>query len=186
MSRLPYVHQTQRLGMRRYVAEDAQMLGPVFADPYAATFYPAMNTSEAIERWVNWNLKNYEAFGFGLWALELLDTGLFIGDAGITYQTVEGARILEVGWHVHPAFRSSGYATEAALACLRFAFADLQADSLSSIVDPANIASIKVAKRVHAAKREVQGKHGPMLLFCTTAFQFAARQGTLHPTTGAQ
>jgi RimJ/RimL family protein N-acetyltransferase len=163
--------------MRRYVAEDAPALGAVFADPYAATFYPAMNTAEAFERWVHWNLKNYEDFGFGLWALELLETGQFIGDAGVTYQTVEGARILEVGWHVHPAFRSLGYATEAAQACLRFAFTDLQADSLSSIVDPANIASIKVATRVHAAKREVRGKTGPMLLFCTTASEFAARLG---------
>ena len=50
MSREPYVHQTPRLGMRRYIAEDAEALRPVFADPYAAMFYPAMNTTEALER----------------------------------------------------------------------------------------------------------------------------------------
>ena len=175
MSLKPYVHQTQRIGMRRYVPEDAEALRPVFSDPYAAKFYPAMNTAEAIERWIKWNLKNYDDYGFGLWALELLETGLFIGDAGITYQTVEGSRILEIGWHVHPEFRSLGYATEAAQACLKFGFVNLQADTLSSIVDPANIASIKVATRVHAAKREYEGKNGPRLLFSTTASQFAAR-----------
>ena len=175
MSREPYVHQTPRLGMRRYVAEDAEALRPVFADPYAAMFYPAMNTTEALERWINWNLKNYDDYGFGLWALELLDSSLFIGDAGITFQTVEGVRILEIGWHVHPAFRSLGYATEAAQACLAFGFSNLQAHTLSSIVDPANAASIKVATRVHASQREYQGKHGPMLLFGTTAAQFSAR-----------
>jgi [ribosomal protein S5]-alanine N-acetyltransferase len=175
MSRTPYLLQTRRLGMRRYAHSDVGALGAVFADPYAAKFYPMMNTTAALERWVDWNLQNYETHGFGLWALELLDTGLFIGDAGITYQTPEGERILEVGWHVHPDFRSLGYATEAAQACVTFGFKNLQAGALSSIVDPANLASIKVATRVHEGRRVYSGKAGPMLLFSTTAAEFAAR-----------
>ena len=171
----PYVLQTQRLGMRRYAVTDADALRSVFADPYAARFYPAMNQPEALDRWIAWNLKNYEDYGFGLWALELIEGGAFIGDAGITYQMVEGDRILEIGWHIHPTFRSTGYATEAGEACLRYGFHDLKAASLSSIVDPANFASIKVASRVHAEKRQYKGKNGLMLLFGTTASQFAAR-----------
>jgi hypothetical protein len=42
-------------------------------------------------------------------------------------------------------------------------------------VDPANTASIKVATRVHEGRREYPGKSGPMLLFSTTAVEFAAR-----------
>ena len=162
-----YVFQTERLGLRRYVAEDLEALRPVFADPYAAQFYPAMNTTAALERWIGWNLRNYEDHGFGLWALELLQTGVFIGDAGITCQIPEGERILEIGWHIHPAFRSLGYATEAARACLHYGFSTLGAPSLSSIVDPANAASIQVATRVHAGRRQYAGKTGPMLLFST-------------------
>ena len=173
--RQPYVLQTARLGMRRYTMADAEPLRAVFADPYAAKFYPAMNQQEALERWIHWNLKNYEDHGFGLWALELLESGLFIGDTGITYQTVEENRILEVRWHIHPDFRFRGYATEAAKACLGFGFAKLQAESISSIVDPANAASIKVASRVHASKHEYQGKNGTMLLFGTSSAEFAAR-----------
>jgi RimJ/RimL family protein N-acetyltransferase len=157
---------------------DVEALRAVFADPYAARFYPAMNRQEALERWVAWNLKNYQDHGFGLWALELLETGLFIGDAGITCQTVEGNRILEIGWHVHPAFRSRGYATEAGEACLGYGFAVLRAPALGSIVDAANGASIRVASRIHATMREYQGRNGRMLLFGTTAAQFAARPGS--------
>jgi RimJ/RimL family protein N-acetyltransferase len=175
MRRQPYVIQTERLGMRRYVVSDIGDLRPVFADPYAAKFYPAMNQPEALARWINWNLKNYDEYGFGLWALELLENGLFIGDAGITYQNVAGERILEIGWHIHPSFRSLGYATEAGNACLQFGFKGLHAANLGSIVDPANIASIKVASRVHAEKREYEGNGGPMLLFTTTKAQFAAK-----------
>lgn len=178
MSRTPYILQTRRLGMRRYVAEDLESLRPVFADPYAAKFYPTMDTTAALERWITWNTKNYADDGFGLWALELLETGQFIGDAGITHQTVEGQRMMEIGWHIHTAFRSLGFATEAAKACLKFGFTALRATTLSSIVDPANIASIKVASRVHAGKREYPGKQGPMLLYGTTAAQFSARLAT--------
>ena len=100
---------------------------------------------------------------------------MFIGDAGITYQSSEGERILVVGWHVHPQFRSLGYATEAAQTCMTFGFERLQAGALCSIVDPANTASIKVAKRVHEGWRTYAGKRGPMLLFSTTSAEFAAR-----------
>jgi RimJ/RimL family protein N-acetyltransferase len=175
MPRQPYILQTQRLGMRRYATTDEDALRAVFADPYAATFYPAMNQQEALDRWITWNLKNYDDYGFGLWALELIESGVFIGDAGITYQNAEGNRILEIGWHIHPAFRSMGYATEAGEACLRYGFLNLNPATLSSIVDPANPASIKVASRVHAARRVYQGKNGSMFLFSTTASQFAAR-----------
>lgn len=166
---MAYLLQTERLGFRRYVASDSEWLGPVFADPYAAQFYPAMGTTEGIDRWIHWNLKNYEEFGFGLWALELLDTGTFIGDAGITWQTAEGQRILEIGWHIHPAYRAQGYATEAGKASLDFGFKTLQPQSLSSIVDPANAASMKVASRVHKERREYEGKYGLMLLYYTSA-----------------
>lgn len=74
-----------------------------------------------------------------------------------------------IGWHIHPAFRSLGYATEAGKACLAFGFKTLQAPLLGSIVDPANAASIKVALRVHQARREYKGKNGPMLLYYTDA-----------------
>lgn len=174
MSDRPYLLQTRRLGMRRYTHDDMGALGAVFADPYAAKFYPAMNTELALERWIHWNLRNYEDHGFGLWALELLDTGVFIGDAGITYQTPQAERFLELGWHVHPDHRRQGYATEAARACMAYGFQRLQAGALGSIVDPANVASIQVATRVHASHREYTGKSGPMLLFNTTAAEFAA------------
>ena len=169
MSSQPYILKTTRLGFRRYRVSDEELLLPVFADPYAAQFYPAMGQREGIARWINWNLKNYDEYGFGLWAIELLGSGAFIGDAGITYQTVEDQRILEIGWHIHPDFRARGYATEAGRECLRFGLNSLHAATLSSIVDPANTASIKVALRVHTQLRHFQGKSGQMHLYYTHA-----------------
>jgi RimJ/RimL family protein N-acetyltransferase len=169
-----YLLQTPRLGLRRLVMGDLELLRPVFADPYAAQFYPAMGQTERLVRWIQWNLQNYADYGFGLWALESLDTGVFVGDAGITYQTVEGQRVLEIGWHIHPQHRRQGLATEAGRACLDDGFRQLQAAALCSIVDPANAASIQVASRVHARSRMFQGSQGPMHVFSTEAPRHAA------------
>jgi RimJ/RimL family protein N-acetyltransferase len=167
MSSLPYILKTMRLGFRRYRLSDEDRLLPVFADPYAAQFYPAMGQRAGIARWINWNLENYDRYGFGLWALESLEDGAFIGDAGITYQNVEDQRILEIGWHIHPDFRARGYATEAGRACLQFGFNGLNVTTLSSIVHPANAASVKVAMRVHDQHRLYQSKNGEMHLYYT-------------------
>ena len=169
MSSPLYILQSERLGFRRYRASDGELLRPVFADPHASQFYPAMGEQEGVDRWINWNLKNYDEFGFGLWALELLGSGVFVGDAGITHQNVGDQRILEIGWHIHPDFRARGYATEAGRECLKFGFSTLHATTLSSIVDPGNFASMKVASRVHAQQSHYEGKSGSMLLYYTHA-----------------
>ena len=68
-----------------------------------------------------------------------------------------------------------GHAPEAAHACMQFGFTNQQAMALTSIVDPANGAAIKVATRAYRGQRECAGKSGPMLLSSTIAAQFAAR-----------
>ena len=145
----------------------------MFADPGAALFSPAMHEPAALDRWIAWNLVNYEQHGFGPWELELLDGGRFVGDAGITYPSVEGRRVPEIGDHVRRSLRARGFATEAAQVCPVHAFTALNAEFVCSIVDPRNAPSIKAAGRLHAARREFAGTHGRMLLFHTSAQQFA-------------
>ena len=159
--------RTNRLVIRRFVQQDAKLLEPVFMDDYSQRFYPSINTPEAVEGWVAWNMKLFKEQGLGLCAVELASEGSFVGDAGLSYQTVEGERILEVGWHIHPAFRSRGYASEAGKAFREYAFETFGVACLGSVVDPTNEASIKVASRVHTECRSYQGKSGPMLLFYT-------------------
>jgi RimJ/RimL family protein N-acetyltransferase len=138
----------------------------VFADPYAREFYPEMEDRAKVRKWIEWNLGNYDEFGYGLWAVALR-SGEFIGDCGLTWQDVEGARELEIGYHIVGLERGKGYATEAALACLDFGFRKTDAGMICSIVRPNNAASCKVAGRVHAARREFMRKGKPALLFYT-------------------
>ena len=169
------VIRTERLLLRAYVPSDAVALFEVFADPYARTFYPEMVDPERVRAWIDWNLRNYDDFGFGLWAMELLEDSRFIGDCGLTYQDVEGRNELEIGYHVVEGERGKGFATEAARACLDFGFTRTGCESICSIVRPWNTASCTVAGRIHTARREFIKRDQPALLFYTTRADWEKR-----------
>ena len=60
----------------------------------------------------------------------------------------------ELGYHIVRAEWGHGYATEAALACRDWFFANTTRDRLVSIVWPPNTASRRVSEKVHARMRE--------------------------------
>ena len=111
--------ETERLRFRPFTFADEPALFEVFADPYARAFYPEMSDRSKVQAWIEWNLRNYLEFGFGLWALELKSSGEFIGDCGLTHQEVEGQSELEIGYHILLRERGKGYATEADRAAMQ-------------------------------------------------------------------
>ncbi len=173
---------TERLRLRRYTLADEEELFEVFADPQAREFYPEMSERAKVGAWIEWNLRNYDEFGFGLWALELKASGAFIGDCGLTYQEVEGRSELEIGYHVTQRERRKGYATEAARACLDFGFRRTACASICSVVRPSNTASRTVAARIHATQREFMKRGRPALLFYTTRQEWLSRRPEERPT----
>jgi RimJ/RimL family protein N-acetyltransferase len=164
----PATPQMERLRLRPYALADAAALFEVFADPDARTFYPQMADPANVRAWIEWNLRSYDEFGFGLWALEVKDSGEFIGDCGLAYRDVEGGSELEIGYHLVRRERRKGYATEAARACLAFGFRRTTRASVWSIVSPSNTASRAVAARIHEARREILRNGEPALLYYTT------------------
>ena len=54
---------------------------------------------------------------------------------------------MELGYRFSKNHWGKGYATEAAIACLDYAFSTLGAKKLISIIEPNNIASLKVAEK---------------------------------------
>lgn len=70
-----------------------------------------------------------------------------IGQCGLTIQDIPNKRVFEVGYLFQKAYWHNGYATEAAIACKNYAFANLGVDEVYSIVRDSNLASQNVAKR---------------------------------------
>ncbi len=159
--------ETERLRLRRYTADDADALYDVFADPYARRFYPRMAKRELVADWIARSLRGYDEFGFGLWAVEPVGEARLIGDCGLTYQKVEGEKLLEIGYHFLAAERGRGFATEAARAVLTYARDTLGAPFVCSIVHPDNTASATVAGRLHAHRRDYAERGEPRILFYT-------------------
>ena len=147
------VLETARLRLRRLTMADVDGLLGIFADPEAMWAYPSTKDRTQTEGWIRWALDSYAANGWGLWAVIRTADGRFLGDCGPMLQPVEGQDVPELGYHVLRSEWGQGYATEAAVACRDWFFANTPQDRLVSIVWPPNTASRRVAERVHARMR---------------------------------
>jgi ribosomal-protein-alanine N-acetyltransferase len=139
--------QTERLVLRKFDMQDTAALEPVLGDPLAMEYYPAPLDRKGIESWIRRNMERYERHGHGLWAMLLKDSSELIGDCGCIVQEVEGMNQIEVGYHVRRDLWGHGYATEAARACMGYAFERLGAPRVISMIRPPNMRSRRVAEK---------------------------------------
>lgn len=139
--------QTPRLRFRDMSRTDLDDMAGLLGDPTIMKYYPHPKTRAEAERWIEWNRQNYAEFGHGLWLLET-HQGEFIGDCGLTWQTLSNGTHLEIGYHVKLAAQRLGYATEAAGACRDFARSHTLATSIVSIIHEDNRASQRVAEKI--------------------------------------
>jgi RimJ/RimL family protein N-acetyltransferase len=143
-----FVIETDRLRLRAYRRDDVDDLAEMFADAEHMRFYPAPFTREQTQAWVDRTFERYRDDGFGLWVIEDRGTGAFLGTAGPSIQVVEDVREVEIGWHVRPGAKGRGIAPEAGSAARDWAFANLEADHLISLVRPENVPSGRVAEKL--------------------------------------
>lgn len=122
-------------------------MAALLGDPVVMRFYPAPMSRQEAVGWIAWNQDNYRRHGYGLWLLSTHD-GEFVGDCGLTWQSVNGVNRLELGYHVRADLHGLGLATEAAAATRDFARDMTRAHELIAITNPANRASQRVAEKV--------------------------------------
>ena len=139
--------ETQRLHLRQLHPEDFDAWHAILSDPETMAHYPAPFPEEKTRRWIDWNLDNYRTYGFGLWAVELKDTGEFIGDCGITMQNIHGQMLPEIGYHIRRDQQRKGYASEAAAECIRVAFEQFNFPAVYSYMKYTNVASYSTAMK---------------------------------------
>lgn len=126
---------------------DLDDMAALLGDANVMAFYPAPKTRDEAKGWIDWSQCDYAEYGYGLWIIET-HNGEFIGDCGLTWQSVNEAARLEVGYHVRSDRQGHGYATEAAAACRDFARGQLEAPELIAIIHPDNSASRRVAEKI--------------------------------------
>lgn len=140
--------ETERLWLREFALADADALEKVLGDATAMEFYPSAFDRMGVEAWIVRNQRRYREEGSGLWAMVLKESGEVIGDCGCVRQEVEGRTELEIGYHVRRDLWGNGYATEAARACLDYAFTRPGAAKTISMIRPENLRSRRVAEKI--------------------------------------
>jgi len=90
-----------------------------------------------------------DRYGYGFWAVEVCDTGQFIGFTGLDRvddeAPVDG---IEVGWRLARSAWGHGYATEAARAALAYGFETLGLPEILAITTATNTRSQAVMRRL--------------------------------------
>ena len=141
------VIETPRLILRRFVSDDANDLAETLCDPDNMRHYPAPFSRSGVDAWIVKSLVRYAEHGYGLWALIEKNSGQLAGDCGLMLRMVDTVPETEVAYHLARRFQGRGLATEAARACMEYAFHELGKRRVISLIRPENLSSWRVAER---------------------------------------
>ena len=139
--------ETRRLRLRELAPGDLDALYRALADSDIMQHYPYTFDEGRVRNWIARNMDRYKTDGFGLWAVILKETGELIGDCGITMQNIHGTLLPEVGYHIRSDHQRKGYASEAAAACIGWAFETCDFPAVYSYMKYTNIPSQKTAMK---------------------------------------
>ena len=180
--------ETPRLLLREMTAADRPDLCMILQDKEVMYAYNGPFSDEEVNGWLERQTGRYREWGYGLWAVALKQTGEMIGQCGVTRQLWNGEEMLEVGYLFRHSHWHQGYATEAARACMEYAFNVLGASEVCSIIRDNNIPSQRVALRNGMRKAEgvmvkhYRGAEMPHWLYLTTREEFSGKAGGCNNT----
>ena len=139
--------ETERLYLRKMTRDDLAPLSRILQDREVMYAYEHAFTDEEVQAWLDKQLRRYREDGFGLWAVILKENGDFIGHCGLTIQDIGERQVIEVGYLFRRDCWHHGYAAEAAIACKNYAFEEIGAEEVYSIIRENNFPSQRVAER---------------------------------------
>ncbi|MEI9994992.1 MAG: GNAT family N-acetyltransferase [Rhizomicrobium sp.] len=170
--------ETGRLILREWRRDDFEALARFHADPETMKFLGG-----AMERGDAWRslagaIGHWHLRGYGSWAVTRKADGVLVGRVGLI--NPEGWPGLEVGWTLGRPYWGQGYASEAAAAALSYAFLTQPVARMISCIDPDNVASQAVARRIGESKGEfrqlrISGKDHPVDIWSITRDEWQRR-----------
>jgi RimJ/RimL family protein N-acetyltransferase len=141
------VLETERLVLREFTPDDLDALAELLGDPHVMHFWPAPLTRDEVLDALNNSLAMYARRGYGRWAVEIKQSGEFIGRCGLAPQRIDDEEVIEVGYIIAAKHWRRGYGSEAAMGARDWGFLHLDVERLISLIRPGNVASIGVATR---------------------------------------
>lgn len=146
------VLETPRIVMRPHRVDDFDDVAAMWAEPEVVRHI----TGKPSTRQDSWSrllryIGHWHVLLFGYWVVEDRQDGLFLGEVGFAdfkrdiTPSLDG--LPEIGWVLRSSAHGRGIATEAVAAARRWGDANLESRRTVCIVDPAHVASIRVAQK---------------------------------------
>ncbi|HEY5712514.1 MAG TPA: GNAT family N-acetyltransferase [Allosphingosinicella sp.] len=145
MTDIPTI-ETERLILRGQKPGDTEALIAAFADDDYARFITSEKRGlDPVEAWrvVSLVAGSWATMGYGQWIAEERATGLPVGRLGPWGPPYWPD--FEIGWSIFPGHQGKGFAREGAAAAMVWAHEAMGRDHAIHLIDPANVASERVA-----------------------------------------
>lgn len=166
MSDNGFTIDTPRLHLREFRDDDAEPLYRLNSDPEVLRYTgdaPFIDPASA-----HYFLRHYDHYrreGFGRWAVTHRETGDFMGFCGL--RRLEPSGDVDLGFRFFRRYWASGYATEAARACLEAGFRQFGLTEIVGRVMRENLPSITILQKLGMKYRDMVEDDGEFWLVYT-------------------
>lgn len=134
---------TDRLIIRRFESEDWSAVLEYTSNANTMKYMPeGVLYEESVKAFISKNMGD-QASNF---PVILVDTGKLIGH--IVFHKYYSEHIYEIGWVFNPRYHNQGYASEAALAMLKYGFEEMNLHRIIATCQPENIPSYRVMEKI--------------------------------------
>lgn len=178
------IFETRRLVLRPRTQAETDACIEMDREPGVARFVPEIlrlvagpsMDPEAHRAFVEARTRGPYPSGLGYWTIHARSTGnSFLGWGMLIPLDAVGPDI-EIGWRLRPAAWGHGYATEAAALLLRHGLETLRLPEIVSDIDPANLASVRVAEKIGLRQlTRTPPRHETTIRFALTREEFSRR-----------
>ena len=155
--------QSQRLILRQWQTSDLPYFAKLNNDPKVMAFFPAPLKEGQSNQLAQRLADLIDQKGWGFWALELAQTGEFIGFVGLNSidkdSAIPNAPFVEIGWRISSEHWGKGYAPEAAKLALSYAFEILTLDAVYAFTSLLNQPSQRVMQKIFMRNTEQDFDH---------------------------
>lgn len=157
--------QTERLILRKWKESDLDPFSRMNADARVMEYFPKLLTLEETKAFIDRITRHIDDHGYGLFACELKETREFMGYVGLAIPNIETefTPCVEIGWRLAFDYCGKGYATEAAIAVLKFGFEELGLNEVLSWTVPANVRSRRIMEKIGMTQDEAGSFNHPRI-----------------------
>jgi ribosomal-protein-alanine N-acetyltransferase len=175
---------TERLVLRKFAAHDLDWLADLYSDVDVTRYLGGTKTRGQVEELFRTRILDYYEGhpGLGMWLTTERATGARLGFHLLNH--IQGESIIQVGYGLSKPAWGRGFATEMALAVLRYGFVELRLERIVGMASLGNLASQRVLEKIGLRRRgerafphPAYAAEGPMAWFERDASEWTAERG---------